>query len=50
MNYQYCNSNNKGQDDYGLKYINEQGYGLICKEYKLEFPPQHQDSQPGMEY
>ena len=50
MNYQYCNSNNKGQDDYGLKYINEQGYGLICKEYKLEFPSQHQDSQPGMEY
>lgn len=50
MNYQYCNSNNKGQDDYGLKYINEQRYGLICKEYKLEFPPQHQDSQPGMEY
>lgn len=50
MNYQYCNSNNKGQDDYGLKYINEQGYGLICKEYKLEFPPQHQNSQPGMEY
>ena len=50
MNYQYYTSNNNGQDDYGLKYINEQGYGLICKDYKLEFPPQHQDTQPGMEY
>lgn len=23
---------------------------LICKDYKIEFPPQHQDTQPGMEY
>ncbi len=50
MNYKYYTSNNNGQDDYGLKYINDEGYGLICKEYKLEFPPQHQDKQPGMEY
>lgn len=50
MNYQYYNSKNNGRDDYGLKYIDEQGYGLICKDYKLEFPPQHQDTQPGMEY
>ncbi len=50
MNYKYYTSKNNGQDDYGLKYINEQGYGLICKDYKLEFPPQHQDTQPGMEY
>ena len=50
MSYKYYTSNNNGQDDYGLKYINEQGYGLICKDYKLEFPPQHQDTQPGMEY
>ena len=50
MNYKYYTSNNNGQDDYGLKYIDEQGYGLICKDYKLEFPPQHQDTQPGMEY
>lgn len=50
MNYQYYNSKNNGKDDYGLKYIDEQGYGLICKDYKLEFPPQHQDTQPGMEY
>ena len=50
MNYDYYTSNQNGQDDYGLKYINDQGYGLICKDYKLEFPPQHQDTQPGMEY
>lgn len=50
MNYKYYTSNINGQDDYGLKYINDDGYGLICKDYKLEFPPQHQDTQPGMEY
>jgi len=50
MNYKYYNSNNNGQDDYGLKYIDDQGYGLICKDYRVEFPPQHQDTQPGMEY
>lgn len=50
MDYKYYTSNNYGQDDYGLKYIDEQGYGTICKEYKIEFPPQHQEMQPGMEY
>ena len=50
MNYKYYTSNNNGQDDYGLKYIDEQGCGVICKDYKIEFPPQHQDVQPGMEY
>ena len=50
MNYKYYTSNNNGKDDYGLKKINEQGYGSICKNYKIEFPPQHQDVQPGMEY
>ncbi|MCI8617922.1 MAG: glucose 1-dehydrogenase [Clostridia bacterium] len=50
MNYKYYNSNNNGQDDYGLKYIDDQGYGLICKDYRVEFPPQHQNTQPGMEY
>lgn len=50
MNYKYYNSLNNGKDDYGLKYIDEQGYGRICKDYKLEFPPQHQNVQPGMEY
>ena len=50
MNYDYYTSNNNGQDDYGLKYIDHQGYGRICKDYRIEFPPQHQDKQPGMEY
>ena len=50
MNYKYYTGYNNGQDDYGLKYINENAYGLICKDYKIEFPPQHQDTQPGMEY
>ena len=50
MNYNYFTSNNNNQDDYGLKCINEQGYGMICKEHKIEFPMQHQDVQPGMEY
>jgi len=50
MNYDYYTSKNNGQDDYGLKHIDAQGYGLICKDYKIEFPPQHQDVQPGMEY
>lgn len=47
MNY---NSKSSILDDYGLKYLNEQGEGLICKNYNIEFPPQHQDTQPGMEY
>ena len=33
-----------------MKYIDYQGYGKICKDYKIEFPPQHQDEQPGKEY
>lgn len=50
MNYENCDLNNFGKDDYGLKYINNQGCGLICKKYKIQFPPQHQDTQPGLEY
>lgn len=50
MDYKYYTSNNNGQDDYGLKYIDERWNGVICKDYKIEFPPQHQDKQPGMEY
>lgn len=50
MNYKYYNLNDDWQNNYGLKYINSQGYGVICKDYKIEFPPQHQDTQPGMEY
>lgn len=50
MDYKYYYSNNNGKDDYGLKCIDEEGYGLKCNKYKIEFPPQHQDTQPGMEY
>ena len=45
MDYKYYYSNNNGQDDYGLKGIDECGYGMFCK-----FPPQEQHIQPGMEY
>ena len=50
MNYKYYYSNNNGKDDYGLKCIDECGYGLFCKKYKVQYPPQEQDVQPGMEY
>ena len=50
MRYRYYYSNNNGKDDYGLKHVDENGNALICKEHKIEFPPQKQDVQPGMEY
>lgn len=50
MNYRYYYSNHNGQDDYGLKGIDQDGYGLKCTKFKVEFPPQSQDVQPGMEY
>lgn len=50
MNYKYYYSNINGQDDYGLKGINEKGEGLKCTSFKLTYPPQEQDVQPGMEY
>lgn len=37
-------------EDYGLKYVDEYGYGMICKEHKIQYPKQEQDVQPGMEY
>ena len=49
-NYKFYYSNNNGKDDYGLKHVDENGNALICKEHKIEFPPQKQDVQPGMEY
>lgn len=50
MDYKYYYSYNNGKDDYGLKHIDEKGYGYICKKHKIEFPQQSQDVQPGMEY
>lgn len=40
----------KNQDDYGLKSVDANGIGTKCFQYKLMFPPQHQNSQPGFEY
>lgn len=50
MNYKYYYENINGQDDYGLKYIDEKGYGYKCNKYKVQYPPQEQNVQPGMEY
>ncbi len=49
MKYEYYASNNNGKDDYGLKCVNEKCEGLICKEFKVKFPPQCQECQPGIE-
>lgn len=50
MDYKFYYSNNNGKDDYGLKYIDECGNALKCTEFKVQFPPQCQCEQPGMEY
>jgi len=49
LNYKYYYTNINGKDDYGLKYVDD-GYGYKCDKFKIEFPPQHQSVQPGMEY
>ena len=40
MEYDYYYSNIYGKDDYGLKYIDENGYGYKCKKFKVKYPPQ----------
>ena len=50
MDYKFYYSNNNGKDDYGLKYVDEYGNGLKCTEFKVQYPPQCQCEQPGMEY
>ena len=50
MDYKFYYSNNNGKDDYGLKYVDECGNGLKCTEFKVQYPPQCQCEQPGMEY
>lgn len=50
MDYKFYYSNNNGQDDYGLKGITDDGYGLKCNSFILKYPPQEQEVQPGMEY
>lgn len=50
MDYKYYYDKQNGKDDYGLKGIDEQGNGYLCKKFKVQFPPQSQEVQPGMEY
>ena len=50
MNYRYYYDNHNGKDDYGFKGFNDEGYGMYCKKFIVQFPPQSQNVQPGMEY
>ena len=51
MDYKYYyNKLPNGKDDYGFKGITKDGYGLKCTKFKLRYPPQQQDTEPGMEY
>ena len=51
MDYKYYyNKLPNGKDDYGFKGVTKDGYGLKCTKFKLRYPPQSQDTQPGMEY
>lgn len=50
MDYKFYYENVNGKDNYGLKYIDEMGYGYKCDKFKIQYPPQEQNIQPGMEY
>lgn len=50
MDYKFYYDNNNDQDDYGFKGYDEDGYGYKCTKFKVEFPEQEQNIQPGMEY
>ncbi len=50
MNEKYMYNTKAKQDDYGLKFIDKDGTGYKCTEFKVEFPPQSQSKQPGLEY
>ena len=50
MNYKFYYNNVNGQDDYGFKGIDKDGYGLKCNKFIVKYPPQEQSRQPGMEY
>lgn len=50
MNYKYYYDNHNGKDDYGFKGFDDEGYGMYCKKFIVQFPPQSQDVQPGYEY
>lgn len=50
MNYRYYYDNHNGQDDYGFKGLDNDGFGMFCQKFIVQFPPQSQNIQPGMEY
>lgn len=50
MDYKFYYNKENGQDNYGLEYIDNYGYGYKCDKFKIKYPPQEQDVQPGMEY
>ncbi len=50
MRYKFYYEDKKKQDDYGLKYIDENGYGYKCQKFKVKYPEQEQKRQPGLEY
>ena len=50
MDYKFYYNNVNGQDDYGFKGIDKDGYGLKCNKFIVKYPPQEQSRQPGMEY
>ncbi|MBQ2873189.1 MAG: glucose 1-dehydrogenase [Bacilli bacterium] len=50
MDYKFYYDKVNGQDNYGLEYIDNFGYGYKCNKFKIKYPPQEQDVQPGMEY
>ena len=50
MNYDFYTDKVNGKDTYGLKYIDENNNGYKCKKFKVKYPPQEQDVQPGLEY
>ena len=37
--YKFDYTNNNEQDDYGLKYVSNEGWGLKCNSFKVQFPP-----------
>lgn len=50
MDYKFYYDKENGKDNYGLKYIDNYGDAYKCNKFKIEFPPQEQYVQPGMEY
>ncbi len=50
MDYKFYYNKVNGHDDYGFKGVTKDLYGLKCSKFKLKYPPQEQEGQPGLEY